>query len=140
MRSEHCRVRHESRENSSGHRARWKGEKVTEIIEKPAQRRIGEGAAIFTVAGLAAAFGLAACCALPMALASLGVGTTWLMGIALFAAFHRPVFLIVAAVGLLGGALLMLLYRDRIPAVGRWLVGAGLLIGAVLLYYGYTYV
>jgi mercuric ion transport protein len=75
-----------------------------------------------------------------MALASLGVGTAWLVGIALFAAFHRPMFLIVAAVGLFGGAVMTLFYRDRIPAGGRWLIGAGLLIGAVLLYYGYTYV
>ena len=75
-----------------------------------------------------------------MALASLGIGTAWLMGIALFAAFHRPVFLIVAAVGLFGGAVLTLFYRDRTPARGRWLIAVGLLIGTVLLYYGYTYV
>jgi mercuric ion transport protein len=113
---------------------------VTDNIEKPAPRVAGSGAAIFTVAGIAAAFGLAACCALPLALASLGVGTTWLVGIALFAAFHRPEFLIVAAVGLLGGAALTVLYRDRIPALGRWMIAVGLLIGAVLLYYGYIYV
>jgi mercuric ion transport protein len=75
-----------------------------------------------------------------MALASFGVGTAWLVGIALFAAFHRPMFLIVAAIGLLGGAVLTLFYRNRIPTTGRWLIAAGLLIGAVLLYFGYTYV
>ena len=100
----------------------------------------GSGAAIFTVAGIAAAFGLAACCALPMVLASLGVGTAWLFGIAMFAAYNRPAFLIVAAVGLLGGAVLTILYRHRIPALGRWAIACGLLIGAVLLYYGYIYV
>jgi mercuric ion transport protein len=75
-----------------------------------------------------------------MALASLGMGAAWLFGIALFAAYHRPAFLFVAAAGLLGGAVLTILYRQRIPAPGRWLIAAGLLIGAVLLYYGYTYV
>ena len=75
-----------------------------------------------------------------MALASLGVGTAWLFGIALFAAYHRPVFLAVSAVGLLGGAAVLLWYRARIPAQGRWLIAAGLCLGAVLLYYGYTYV
>lgn len=113
---------------------------MSDQIDKPAQRVAGSGAAIFTVAGIAAAFGLAACCALPMALASLGVGTAWLFGIALFAAYHRPEFLAVAAFGLLGGAAVLLWYRARIPARGRWMIAAGLLIGAVLLYYGYTYV
>jgi len=95
---------------------------------------------VLTVAGIAASFGLAACCALPMALASMGIGTAWLMGIALFGAFHRPVFLAIAALGLLGGAVMTVFYRDRISTRGCVLISAGLLIGAVLLYYGYRYV
>jgi mercuric ion transport protein len=96
--------------------------------------------ALLTLGGIGAAFGLAACCALPLALASLGLGTAWLTGIALFAALHRPEFLIVAAFGLLGGAGMIVWYRHRIPALTRWLIVAGLLIGAVLLYYGFVYV
>ena len=109
---------------------------MSELAEKPAAGRhqIGSGAAIFTMTGLAA------CCALPMALASLGVGTAWLVSIALFAAFHRPAFLAVAALGLLGGAVILVWHRGRISALGRGLIATGLLFGAVLLYFGYTYV
>ncbi|MBI1331217.1 MAG: mercuric reductase [Alphaproteobacteria bacterium] len=99
----------------------------------------GTASALFTLGGIGAAFGLAACCALPMALASFGLGTAWLAGIALFAASHRPVFLIVAGIGLIGGAGLLGWYRHRVPATLRWLTAIGLLVGAVLLYYGFTY-
>jgi mercuric ion transport protein len=74
-----------------------------------------------------------------MALASFGVGTAWLAGVALFAASHRPVFLGMAAVGLIGGGGLLGKYRLRVPVALRWLTAAGLLVGVVLLYYGFTY-
>jgi mercuric ion transport protein len=125
----------------------WKnGKQLTSPIKgKPRVADISNRArsavpALLTLGGIGAAFGLAACCALPLALASFGLGTAWLTGIALFAAFHRPEFLFVAAFGLLGGAGMIAWYRNRIPAPTRWLIIAGLLIGAVLLYYGYTYV
>ena len=47
---------------------------------------VGAAPALLTLGGIGAAFGLAACCAIPMALASFGVGTAWLAGVALFAA------------------------------------------------------
>ena len=95
--------------------------------------------ALLTLSGIAAAFGLAACCALPIGLASLGLGTAWLAGIALFTSLHRPEFLIVAAVGLLGGAVLLVWYRSRVPSALRWLTAVGLLVGIVLLYFGLAY-
>ena len=93
---------------------------------------------LMTLGGIAAAFGLAACCA-PMALASLGFGTTWLAGVAIYASIHRPIFLVVAAAGLIGGAVLFGWYRQRVPMAVRWLTAVGLVLGIVLLYFGYTY-
>jgi mercuric ion transport protein len=52
------------------------------------------GAALLTFGGLAAAFGLASCCALPLLLTTLGLGTAWLSGIALIASYRR--FLVTA--------------------------------------------
>src|SRR3546814_9248079 len=49
----------------------------------------GIGTATFTLAGIAAAFGLAACCALPFLLASVGLGAAWLAGVAVVAAPYR---------------------------------------------------
>jgi hypothetical protein len=47
----------------------------------------GSGAAVLlTASGLAAAFAVASCCGLPFLLATLGVGTAWLYGVAVL---HR---------------------------------------------------
>jgi mercuric ion transport protein len=108
----------------------------------------GTGCVLLTLSGLAAAFGVASCCGLPFLLASAGVGTAWLTGFALLAAPHRSILLIVGAVCLAGGAALF--WRQRRvaacmpgafcsrPAV-KSLTLAGLLLGAVLLWLGYTY-
>ncbi len=108
----------------------------------------GTAAALLTFGGLAAAFGAASCCALPLLFASLGLGTAWLGGIALLAAPQRGVLLAAAAVCLAGGA--VLLWRQRVaaaacaagtacarPAALR-LTTAGLLLGSVLLVLGYA--
>lgn len=109
----------------------------------------GSGAALFTLGGLAAAFGLASCCALPLLLTAIGVGTAWLGGVALLAAPHRGVLLIIGALCLAGGA--GLLWRQQraattcglngacVPPAIRALTLVGLLIGAGLLWAGYAY-
>lgn len=115
-----------------------------------ATRPRSSGAALLTVGGLAAAFGVAACCALPLLLISLGVGTAWLGGIASFAAPNRNLLLILAALTLAAGA--FLLWRQQrhaatcgpngvctLPAA-RVLTLVGLIIGVVLLIAGYLYV
>ena len=84
----------------------------------------GTAPALLTLAGLAAAFGAASCCALPMVLSSLGLGSVWpcglvlhqehcawLFGLALLVGPHRTVLLAAAAAGLVGGA--FLLWRQR---------------------------
>ncbi len=119
----------------------------TSAIERPA---VGSGAALFTLAGLAAAFGLAACCALPLLLTTIGLSTAWLGGVALTTAPHRGALLAVGVFCLLGGA--VLLWRQQraaatcgpngvcTPPAVRVLTFVGLLIGAGLLWAGYNYV
>jgi mercuric ion transport protein len=65
---------------------------------------------------LAAAFGVASCCALPILLASFGLGSAWLIAIAWLAAPHRIALLTVTAVCLVGG-IGLLLRRRRAAAV-----------------------
>lgn len=108
----------------------------------------GAGAVLLTLGGLAAAFGAASCCALPFLLATFGLGTAWLGGIALLAAPHREILLAAAAVGLGSGA--VLLWRQQAtaacapgavcarPAV-RGLTLVGLALGGVLLALGTLY-
>ena len=103
-------------------------------------RTSGSVATLLTLAGIGAAFGLAACCALPFLLAGLGLGTAWLAGIGLFAVFHRAAFIAVALIGL-GGAAVLLWRQRRTMKLTAWAItGVVWLIGAVLFYYGYTYV
>lgn len=114
------------------------------------RRAGGFGAALLTVAGLAAAFGVASCCALPLLLTTVGVSTAWLGGVALTAAPHRGALLAAGALCLLTGA--VLLWRQQrvtaacgpngvcTPPAVRALTLVGLLIGVGLLWAGYTYV
>jgi len=54
------------------------------------------GALLLAAEGLAAAFGAASCCALPLLFGSLGLGTAWLVTVAWFAAPHRLALLAIA--------------------------------------------
>jgi len=105
-------------------------------------------AAALAVGGLAAAFGAAACCALPLGLAALGLGTAWLGSIALAAAPHQGLLMALSAASLLGAGLLVLRAWRRTdcrtdgacarPAY-RGLTIAGLLVGGALLGAGYAF-
>lgn len=107
----------------------------------------GFGAVLLTLGGLAAAFGVASCCGLPLILATLGLGTAWLGGVALLAAHHRLFLLVAATVSLVGAAVLLWRQRTAVCAPGavctrpaiRGVTIAGLLVGLTLLYLGYTY-
>lgn len=110
----------------------------------------GIGTTTFTLAGIAAAFGAASCCALPILLASAGFGAAWLGGIGLAAAPYRTPLLLVAAVSLLIGTALLLRQQRLAVLCGpdgvctpRWmrvLTLVGLLLGTALLWAGYRYV
>ena len=124
---------------------------MSDVSTKPAatgSSARGVGPVLLTLSGLAAAFGVASCCALPFLLAAAGLGTAWLGGIALLAAPYRVFLLAAASVCLAGGAFLLWRQRARAacepgsvcarPAV-RGLTATGLLLGLVLLCLGYVY-
>lgn len=119
-------------------------------MTQPLGRSQGIGIAALTLAGIAAAFGVASCCALPILFASAGIGAAWLSGFGLAAAAYRTPLLLVAAVSLFAGAALLLRQQRAAVRCGsdgvctppwmRMLTLAGLLLGAALLWAGYRYV
>ena len=106
------------------------------------------GAALLTLSGLAAAFGVASCCGLPLLLAAAGVSSAWLVGIATVAAPHRSFLLALAAGCLMAGAGLLWRRQPGLvctpgtmcsrPAV-RAMTLIGLVTGLSLLTIGYLY-
>lgn len=108
------------------------------------------GAAALTLAGIAAAFGVASCCALPILLTTAGLGTAWLGGVATLAAPYRTLLLSLSALSLFGGAVLLWQIQRRAMVCGpqgvctpvalRVALLVGLVAGAILLFLGYSYV
>ncbi len=104
------------------------------------------GAAGLASAGLAASFGLAACCALPILLAGAGVGTAWLAGPSSIADPIRGYLTPIAALALIGAAFLVL-RNPKSCAEGdlcarpivRVILGVLVIVGAVLLYLSTQY-
>lgn len=123
------------------------------MTEQPNSRldktRLG-GAALLTVGGIGAAFGVAACCALPIMLATAGVGTAWLTGIASVTAPHRDIWIAISALSLLISAFMLWRAHQNAVRCGGvaassplWLriaLAAGLLVGTALLVAGILYV
>src|SRR5215469_12105962 len=72
--------------------------------------------AMLLAGGLAAVFGAASCCALPLLFSSLGLGTAWLLTVASFAAPHRLALLAIAIVCLGSGGAELHRRRRRIAA------------------------
>ena len=102
------------------------------------------GALMLAAGGLAAAFGAASCCALPLLLGSVGLGSAWLVAIAWLAAPHRTALLIAAVMCLLGAGG-MFVWRRRavacapgLPAITALLMSV-LSLGAVLSVLGFRY-
>jgi mercuric ion transport protein len=77
-------------------------------------KRRENGALLLAAGGLAAAFGAASCCALPLLLGAIGLGGAWLGSIALVAGPYQPWLLLGSATCVLvaGG----LLWRSRAAA------------------------
>src|SRR5262249_14920540 len=73
-------------------------------------------ALLLAAGGLAAAFGAASCCALPLLFGSFGLGTAWLVTVAWFAAPHRLALLDIAIICLGSGGAVVLWRRRRIAA------------------------
>ena len=108
------------------------------------------GATLLVAGGLVSAFGAASCCALPLLLGSLGLGSAWLASLALLAGPHRPELLVAAVISLIGGGG-VLLWRRRAaaacapgapcgrPVLTAALVTGALSIGAVLTVLGFVF-
>ena len=119
-------------------------------IAAPERAPIRDTGALLLAAGaLAAAFGAASCCALPLLLGSVGLGSAWLVAVAWFAAPHRVALLAIAIVCLVSGAGVLLLqrYRSAVCAPGAacgrpattGLVTGVLSVGAMLVVLGFLY-
>jgi mercuric ion transport protein len=65
------------------------------------------GAAALTAGGILAGLGAAACCALPVMFATIGVGTASLLGIAAITGPYQGVLLAAAVASLAGAAILL---------------------------------
>ena len=106
------------------------------------------GALLLAIGGLAAAFGAASCCAIPMLLGSLGLGSAWLAGIAIIAAPHRIALITAAIVCLVGAGAVLAWYRRALacapdtacgnPAVTPLIIGF-LSLGTMLAIAGYLF-
>lgn len=104
---------------------------------------------MFTGTGIAAAFGAAACCALPILLASAGLGTAWIASIGAVTGPYRTILLGIAAMALAAGALL--LWRQQraartctagtvcAPPATRLATGIGIIVGMALLVAAFIY-
>jgi mercuric ion transport protein len=116
------------------------------VSQRPPARETG--ALLIAAGGLAAAFGAASCCALPVLLGSFGLGSAWLAGVAWLAAPHQIALLIAAVVCLASGGAAFL-WRRRVASCGPGavcrrsitsaLLTSTLLVGAVLVVLGYLY-
>jgi mercuric ion transport protein len=114
----------------------------------PPERTRDTGALLLAAGGLAAAFGAASCCALPLLLGSVGLGSAWLATVAWLAAPHRLV-LLTAAIVCLAGSGAVFVWRRRViactagAACGRpattALLACVVSAGAVLVVLGFMY-
>jgi mercuric ion transport protein len=118
---------------------------IPHTAPKPAR---DTGAFLLAAGGLAAAFGAASCCALPILLSSVGLGSAWLVAVAWLAAPHRIALLTTAVVCLVGAGVVFVwrrrpavctpgTIRGRLP-VTLLLMGV-LSLGAVLAALGFMY-
>ena len=98
------------------------------------------GAVALVAGGVAAAFALAACCAIPVLLAGAGLSAHWLMPVAAFADPHRQLLTTLAIVALAGGLFAVLpVLRTCAPGdlcsrpAFRATIGVAAVAGVVLL-------
>jgi hypothetical protein len=94
--------------------ARGKNATLAQLsIAWPMKALSATGASLFAATGVAAAFGAASCCALPMLLGSLGLGSAWLASLAFLAGPYRAVLLAAAIVCLVSGGGLLLWHHQN---------------------------
>ena len=116
---------------------------------RPSRRKpTGAGGVMLAAGGLLAGLATASCCALPILLGTLGLGSAWLFRLAVVAAPHRSALLIVGAAAIATAAVLLWRQRTEVCEPGalcakpgvRIATSIGLIIGVILLIAGYIYV
>ncbi len=108
----------------------------------------GAGAVVLAAGGLLAGLATASCCALPILLGTLGLGSAGLFHLAVLAASHRTALLIIGAAAIVAAAVLLWRQKADVCVPGalcakpgvRITTAIGLVIGVVLLIAGYIYV
>lgn len=75
------------------------------------------GAVALATSGIAAAFSLAACCALPILLVGTGIGVSWLSPVAQFAETYSIAFTLLAVIAL-ASSVLIVFRRSKTCAPG----------------------
>jgi mercuric ion transport protein len=119
------------------------------VAARPSRGRPrGTGAVVLTVGGLLAGVAVAACCALPLLLGTLGLGSAWLFTVTALATPHRSAILMVGGAALALAAVLWWRQRTEVCEPGAWCATPavrivtliGLVIGVMLLVAGYVYV
>ena len=120
---------------------------LSSSADSPHGKSFGAGV-VLTAGGLLAGLATASCCALPLLLGALGLGSGWLFRIAVIAAPHRVALLFFGAAATGIGAVLLWRQRTIVCEPGAWcakpqvqaITAIGLAIGAMLLVAGYIYV
>ena len=108
----------------------------------------GAAAVMLAVGGVLAGLATASCCALPILLGTLGLGSASLFRLAVVAAPHRIALLVIGGLAIAGAAVLLWRQRTSVCAPGSWcakpgvriVTSIGLVIGVLLLVAGYIYV
>ena len=115
----------------------------------PSRRKpTGAGAVVFAAGGLLAGLATASCCALPILLGTLGLGSAGLFHLAVIAAPHRAALLIIGAAAIATAAVLLWRQKAAVCEPGalcakpgvRITTAIGLVVGVALLIAGYIYV
>ena len=91
------------------------------------------GAAALVTGGIASAFGLAACCAIPYFLAAVGLGSAWLAPIVSASQPHAQLLTALSLAALIGSLALVWWPSRGTPSRARWMVTAAAVVGFVLL-------
>ena len=108
----------------------------------------GAGAVVLAAGGVLAGLATASCCALPILLGTLGLGSAGLFRLAVIAAPHRTVLLVIGGAAIATAAVLLWRQKTEVCEPGalcakpgvRITTAIGLVIGVVLLIAGYLYV
>lgn len=118
------------------------------LIAPPRKKPTGAGAVLLAAGGILAGLATASCCALPILLGMLGLGSAWLFKLAVVAAPHRTALLVTGGLAIAAASVLLLRQRTHVcepdafcaKPTARIITAIGLVVGVALLVAGYVYV